>query len=657
MVTLEPLSQAGRPACSLPLADADLGLGNANWTKALQSSADWIWSGNLNPAAFPNNLARFFLQIPGVFERQLDFSTTLIFDEPSFRNGGQMSGFIERPVRELVINLIAQRRRSWYSMTHHAILGTLTARKHGISVARFSDKLLGLLNLDRSIGLYSPVEREILLFADAFATNSKVWGNDDAKRLREVLAEDNRRRYPAESAWVDRLQAARTAYRAALAESRAEDAERDGAAAAQAPVALSDEANERLVNAQMVELAFLCLQFVALTGMFTALNIPDEPFLAGVLKDVVDPRVIARINELLSSGGQDMPALIPPRVRLPVADIAAGRIEIEPAPLRGSRIPLASYETNPDQCMRDKGLAVGGIQVGVYGWSFGGYFPGNLPYCLMHHPELARFEAPYSLPLLFNEDEWRNGTQTSGFVSRRLKEVAIMRIHTLNRCRYGLEHHTMFLYNVHLDEYGVGRPPNPQMTDAQRQKAQKQATLLAGNIVLYMDNPELAPPGTFSPLDLALCEWIEAFMSTPHSAHRLEDPLRAELDARNRHEVAAGVRVLDTTPGIGAEAAYKRLLDHQIAELAMLTGHMDGLGRAMTMLGLESEGAASRADGYMTDRPEFFAVYKVLGVSVAAATANELRANPDLLDNVEDRLVREKRVKVPADQAVATAEF
>src|SRR5260370_40681103 len=111
---LELPAQHGQRACSVSLADADHGLGNANWTTGLQAMSDWIWSGNLNPVAFPNNLARFFLQIPAIFEHQLQFSTTLIFDEPSFRNGIQVSGFVERPIRELVINLIGQRRRSWY---------------------------------------------------------------------------------------------------------------------------------------------------------------------------------------------------------------------------------------------------------------------------------------------------------------------------------------------------------------------------------------------------------------------------------------------------------------------------------------------------------------------------------------------------------------
>ncbi|WP_148287847.1 hypothetical protein, partial [Rhodopseudomonas sp. B29] len=127
-----PLGQQGRPPCSLPLADADLGLDNANWTKGLQAMSDWIWSGNLSPGPFPNNLAKYFLHIPGIFEQQLNFSTSLIFDEPSFRNGIQVSGVIDRPVRELVISFIGQRRHSWYTTTHHAVLGTLTANKHGI---------------------------------------------------------------------------------------------------------------------------------------------------------------------------------------------------------------------------------------------------------------------------------------------------------------------------------------------------------------------------------------------------------------------------------------------------------------------------------------------------------------------------------------------
>jgi hypothetical protein len=158
------------PPCSLPLADADFGLDNVNWTKGLQAMSDWIWSANLNPAAFPNNLGRYFLQIPAIFEQQLAFSTTLLFDEPSFRNGQQISGFIPRPIRELVINLIGHRRRARYTITHHAILGTLTARKHGIADSIFAAKLVALTDHMRAETPFTPLERAILEFADHFGT-------------------------------------------------------------------------------------------------------------------------------------------------------------------------------------------------------------------------------------------------------------------------------------------------------------------------------------------------------------------------------------------------------------------------------------------------------------------------------------------------------
>src|SRR5208282_4388415 len=104
----------------------------------------------------------------------------------------------------------------------------------------------------------------------------------------------------------------------------------------------------------------------------------------------------------------------------------------------------------------------------------------------------------------------------------------------------------------------------------------------------------------------------------------------------------------DTTPGIGDVAACKRLVDHQIAELAMLTGHMDGLGRALSILRLESEdgvqviegtvnptsgGIQPKLDsagdanftGYFNNRPSLFDfMRKIVGVTEKAFTMNEL---------------------------------
>ena len=132
------LSQEGRPPASVPLQDADSKLPNVNWERGDEARAEWTWAAQLmdDPQAVPNNLGKYLVQIPGVLEQQLDYSTSLVFDTPSFRNGVQISGFVDRVTKELVTNSIAQRRRAWYTMTHHAFLGMLTARRYGTPPCR-----------------------------------------------------------------------------------------------------------------------------------------------------------------------------------------------------------------------------------------------------------------------------------------------------------------------------------------------------------------------------------------------------------------------------------------------------------------------------------------------------------------------------------------
>ena len=202
----------------------------------------------------------------------------------------------------------------------------------------------------------------------------------------------------------------------------------------------------------------------------------------------------------------------------------------------------------------------------------------------------------------------------------------------------------------------------PQLSKQEQDVATERAIQHAENVVIYAQDTAAAPRGTYATLDLATMEWVECFITRPHSAYRAEPRLRAELDAENRREVAAGVRRLDTSPGIGLEAAYRRLVDHQIAELAMLTGHMDGLGRAMSILRLESEDAVTAGDPkdqdtlgkYMTTRPALFSVYDFVGVSERARTANELRLNPVLLDQLQQGT---KKSPISGRDAAKTGEF
>src|SRR6516225_6701707 len=144
---IQLLSQKGRPPASVPIQDADPKLPNVNWVRGDEARAEWTWAAQLadNSTAFPNNLGKYLVQIPGVLEKQLDYSTSLAFDTPSFRNGVQISGFVDRVTKELVTNAIAQRRRAWYTMTHHALLGMQTALRYRTTPPeKMAEKMLHL---------------------------------------------------------------------------------------------------------------------------------------------------------------------------------------------------------------------------------------------------------------------------------------------------------------------------------------------------------------------------------------------------------------------------------------------------------------------------------------------------------------------------------
>ncbi|EPX56878.1 hypothetical protein D187_007314 [Cystobacter fuscus DSM 2262] len=631
--TIEPRSQRGRVACSVPLPEAELRAGNSNWTKGLQSMSEWVWSANLNPVVFPNNLGRYFLQIPAVFEQQLHYSTTLIFDEPSFKNGVQISGMLPRPLREMVISLIAQRRRCWYSMTHHAILGKLTATRHGMSDEDFAARWSQLDEHRAHAELFSRAELAALDFAAAFATNPKAYSDDQYAELRAALAGENERRHGQQGRWLEQLAAARRARSMGLLrglEGAALDESSRDAATLAGTRHLSSEANERLVNGQVVELAFVCLQFVALTGVFSALNVHDEDFLATTLKEVVPSPVIAKINQLNEAGGQGMAPTLPPAVPVPLQAILEGRVVVEPAPLQGARVPLVPDEGAPSQGPRDKVMSL-----------------------LRHHGELARYLPPYSLPVLFDEDTWRNGVHTGGFVTRRLKEVVNQKIFRLQRCRYGIAHHGLLLLDDLLREHGTGTFRPPSMSDADEARARARAQERASTLLTHAHSHRQAPEGVFSALERVAMSWAEELVTRPHEAYRMEQGLRDALDRENRHELYAGLRRLDTSlDGGDVEAAHKRLVDHQLAELAMVMGHVDGLGRVFTLLRLGSEEPVQARQQEGSGSP------RALGLSLASTTVGELLVNPRANDRVLEQLQSgETSIFIPATETVRTGEF
>ncbi len=673
------LSQDGRPPASVPLQDADPKLPNVNWVRGDEARAEWTWAAQLmdQPEAFPNNLGKYLVQIPGVLEKQLDYSTSLIFDTPSFRNGVQISGFVDRVTKELVISAIAQRRRAWYTTTHHAFLGMLTARRYGTAPEKMAQKMLHL-DAPSTPGVFDRHERAALILANKFATDPQSYSDQDFVEFRAAFAEYDQKVYASVERPFLQVRAAREARAQALVDNKS-PSEADSLARKAADgvaTTIPKDLLDRKINSQFVELCFHSMHFVALTGMFSALNIPDEGPMDESLQPAYPPEFIQKLNSLLAAGSNNIGEIAPPAVMPPTDAIAAGRVKVEPAPLKGARIPLTSYEVQSD---RDFGITQGGQSLASWGWGRGGHFPGSLVFALQHLPDPGREEVLYSLALMFNEDQTRNGVLVAGFVDRVLKELLIQKVYRLNRSRYGLEHHTVFAYNEFLRRYGGGGFRRPGMSDADVRRATERALTECTEKLLYLHEANKHPE-KYSPVELAAFAWSDAVILRPHEAYRLEPALRDALKDQNEAEIAAGTRWLDMAGDVTRDEAIKRLLDHQIAELGMFVPHMDGIGRAMTMMRLEAEdpvqivhGKVGRSGGivpeldhdgqviptgYFNNRPGHHALMHRTGVDERIMTINELFANPKLNDEVMRRLkAGQASISISSKEAAKTGEF
>jgi alkylhydroperoxidase family enzyme len=685
------LSQDARPPPSVPLQDArlcapasdrprsDSNLPNVNWVRGNEARAEWTWAAQLadNPEAVPNNLGRYLVQIPGVLEKQLDYSTTLIFDTPSFRNGVQMSGFVDRVTKELVTNAIAQRRRAWYTMTHHAFLGMQTARRYGTAPDKMAQKMLHL-DAPSTPGTFERHERAALIFANKFATDPQSYGDQDFAEFRAAFGEYNQNVFASVERPFLQLRAAREARARALVDAKSAN-EADALArkaADSVPTTIPKDLLARKINSQFVELCFHGTLFVGLAGVFSALNIPDEGPMDGALQPAYPPEFIKKLNGLLAAGSNGIGEIVPPPVIPPTEAIAAGRVKVGPAPLKGARIPLASYELNPD---RDFGITKGGQSLAAWGWGRGAHQPGSLVHALQHLPDAGREEAFYSLALMFNEDQTRNGVLVAGFVDRVLKELLVQKVYRLSRSRYGLEHHTVFAYDEFLRHYSGGGYRQPGTSDADARRATERALTECTEKLLYLHEANKHPE-KYSPVELAAFAWVDSVILRPHEAYRLEPALRQALKNQDEAEIAAGARWLDMAGGVTRDDAINRLLDHQIAELAMFVSHMDGIGRAMTMMQLEVEepvqiirgrvgpsgGIIPELDkdgqviptGYFNNRPGFHALMQGVGVDERVMTLNELFANPKLNVEITRQLeAGQKSVSISGNDAAKTGEF
>ncbi len=112
----------------------------------------------------------------------------------------------------------------------------------------------------------------------------------------------------------------------------------------------------------------------------------------------------------------------------------------------------------------------------------------------------------------------------------------------------------------------------------------------------------------------------------------------------------------------------------------MVIGHMDGLGRALTILRVEAEDPVQMIEGrpgpsggiipdldddgqvkftgYFNNRPGLHQILRFLGISDKVLTLNELMVNPQLCRKIKTRLGEgEKKIRISAGQAAETGEF
>jgi hypothetical protein len=232
--------------------------------------------------------------------------------------------------------------------------------------------------------------------------------------------------------------------------------------------------------------------------------------------------------------------------------------------------------------------------------------------------------------------------------------------------------------NEYLRVYGVN-PRHPKLSDAEVQEASRRATAAFQEAIFALSDPE-RKAGRLSELESAVATWATAVVKQPHSAFRSEPALRTALDRENRAQVAAGTRRLDRGPDLSEDAAFRRLVDQQVAELAMMIGHMDGLGRVFSMLHTEGESTVQIAQGeltpdfrlrpaldadgflqptgYFNNRPGIVEVLAAIGVPSQVLTVNEMLLNPRVTDAVRARLeAGDASVHVGTADALATGEF
>jgi hypothetical protein len=231
-------------------------------TASAIAHASWTWGQG---TYFPSNLIKTMAQCPRLAQTEVDYANAFIFDEEFYLNGVQQAGFVDRCLKELLITCVALTNRCRYTTTHHSFIGYSTY-ENACRLDEYLPKFLHLHEDDLTPyrANYTELEYNLIIYAKKICRDPHTITDEEIRRIKRLLGAYNLKR-------------------------------KDG---------LSDEANERLINSQMVEITWLISHFCLLTRWFTALQVEDEGEEAEVnfLKlyaETVPPEIIARNNHVL----------------------------------------------------------------------------------------------------------------------------------------------------------------------------------------------------------------------------------------------------------------------------------------------------------------------------------------------------------------------
>lgn len=223
-------------------------------------------TGELTWGNFRNNLCKVLAYTPKLLQTEIEYGNSFIFDPPSFRGDVMEAGFNDRFIKELVISRTSLINRSRYSITHHSFIGMLLFKTAGREEEGHR-KYLHLHEHDKHPDVYTERERIVLDYTSKITVDAHLVTDEEFGQMRSVLAEHNRQ--------DERL------------------------------VALAEKEPQRLVDAQIVELTWLCGHFCLLNRWFTVLQVPDEGpedednFLLDAYEKVVPADIRQRNEDIL----------------------------------------------------------------------------------------------------------------------------------------------------------------------------------------------------------------------------------------------------------------------------------------------------------------------------------------------------------------------